>query len=124
MRDPRFDSPLELEYIDGHNWRVTAAFNYHTDVHPLVVVRIPAGFITDFASIPRGLWNLFPPTGGYGKAAVVHDFLYRTVGPWTRRNADDVFREAMEYLGVGWWTRNTLYRGVRLFGGHSWRGVD
>jgi len=40
---------------------------------------VPAGYRTDFASIPRPipwpLWPLLPPVGRSGKAAVIHDWL-------------------------------------------------
>lgn len=124
LADPRFLDPLILEYIDGHTWRLVDAFSYHTDVFPVnrTPIHIPAGFQTDFASVPKLLWNVTPPTGMYGKAAVVHDYLYRTLGVATKDEADSVFREAMEALGVGWWTRNTMYRGVQWFGGSSYKG--
>lgn len=122
MTDPRFNTPLELEYIDGHNWRVTAAFDYHTDVDLVHVVHVPAGFVTDFASVPRALWNIFSPAGSYGRAAVVHDYLYRTPGIATKAEADAIFREAMEASGTGWWTRHTLYLAVHWFGGSSYKG--
>ena len=128
-----FLSPLQLEYLDGHKWRLLASFDYHVGSpdgpdH----VHVPAGFLTDFASIPRVLWPIFPPTGGYGKAAVVHDWLYqereieRHVGyPTllrlaTRGEADSIFKEAMGVLGVSWWTRWTLYTGVRSGGWVAW----
>lgn len=138
----RFEDALELEYLDGRNWKVTSDFYYDTDV-PLAGVpvthtqfcdrfegraqgwrriQIPAGFITDFASIPRVLWSILPPTGGYGKAAVVHDRLYRTPGLCTRAQADAVLKEAMQFLQVGWWTRQVIYAGVRVGGGSSYRG--
>ncbi len=121
-RDPRFDDPLVLTYIDGHNWRVDGAFDYHSDVRPGWVINVPDGFITDFASVPRALWGLYSPTGTYGKAAVVHDYLYRTYGLATKAEADAVFLEAMEYLGTGWWTRHTLYQAVHWFGRQSYKG--
>lgn len=110
-----FIAPLALEYLDGHNWRLLTAFNYTTDIDSLGTITVPADFITDFASIPRGLWNLFPPTGRYGKAAVIHDYLYRGSGV-ARIDADNVFREAMEVLQVPWLTRQLVYRAVRVFG--------
>lgn len=119
--DPKFLRPLVLEYIDGHNWRVVNEFAYLSDLHPYIV-QVPAGFTTDFASVPRFLWNIFSPTGSYGKAAVIHDYLYRTPHIATKREADDIFNEAMQALGTGWWTRNTLYRAVRMFGGSSYKG--
>jgi hypothetical protein len=111
-----FKSPLKLEYIDGKHWLLIEGFSYHTEIMGIGNIYVPAGFLTDFASIPRGLWNLFPPTGKYGKAAVIHDYLYR----WTdvdRKTCDDIFMEGMEVLEVNWFSRRIIYRAVRLFGG-------
>lgn len=120
--DPRFKMPLLLEYLDGGSYKLIGEFDYHTDVWPLTVVKVPEGFETDFASIPRIFWNILPPTGRYGKAAVVHDFLYRTPGQATKSEADDVFLEAMTALGVGFFTRQTMYRGVQVFGRRAYKG--
>ncbi len=121
-----FEDALELEWIDGHNWKVAADFYYTTDVHlsgsPSNRIVVPKGFVTDFASIPRPLWNVLPPTGAYGKAAVLHDYLYRTAGMATRPEADAVLKEAMEVIGVGWWTRQIIWLGVRAGGSSSYRG--
>ena len=32
---------------------------------------VPKGFVTDFASVPRPIWWLFPPWAKYGNATVV-----------------------------------------------------
>lgn len=37
---------------------------------------VPAGFVTDYASIPQRLWSLYSPHDVYSRAAVVHDYLY------------------------------------------------
>lgn len=122
--DSRFLDPLVLEYIDGRSWKLVHAFDYQTDVFPVDrrPIKIPAGFVTDFASVPKAFWNVMPPTGEYGKAAVIHDFLYRTKGVATKAEADSVFLEAMTALGVGFWTRRTMYYGVKFFGGSSYKG--
>ena len=117
----RFLLPLYLAYIDGVDWRVLHAFTYGS-VTLARVIEVPANFITNFASIPRVFWSVYPPTGIYGKAALVHDYLYRTAYYATRAQADSVFLEAMEDLGVGWWTRQLLYRGVRIGGRRSYGG--
>ena len=39
-------------------------------------IHVPAGFVTDFASIPYGFRGVLPPNGPWGKAAVVHDYMY------------------------------------------------
>lgn len=89
-------------------------------------IEVEAGFDTDYASVPRGLWNLYPPDGEYTEAAVIHDALYwhqaLTEGglPVTREQADLVFLEGMKALGIGWLTRSILYRAVRLGGGKAW----
>ena len=118
-----FQGPLELEWVDGHNWLVTRDFVYVTDVRLAdSVICVPAGFVTDFASIPRVLWALLPPTGEYGKAAVIHDYRYRTPGKATRSQADSVLLEAMKAAGVGRFTRATIYSGVRVGGWASYKG--
>lgn len=132
----RFEDALDLRYQDGReHWLVLNAFHYDTDI-PLAPgllrhrdfgqgdyrIDVPAGFETDFASVPQLFWNILPPTGSYGKAAVIHDFLYRTRGIATRAQADAVFLEAMTFLNVGWWTRQIIYWGVRLGGRSSYRG--
>ena len=83
---------------------------------------VPAGFVTDFASIPRLFWRVLPPTGSYGKAAVIHDYLYRT-GAFTRSICDGIFLEAMCELGVPGWKRRVMFRAVRLFGGSSYQAM-
>jgi hypothetical protein len=132
-----FTTALDVEFIDGKNWRVTAPFTYEVgQLGSGRFVYIPAGFITDFASVPRGLWNLFPPTGSYGRAAVVHDYLYRggyitsyAIDPATKQQyeihstpdrgeCDGILKEAMEASGVGRFTRWTVWAGVRV-GGHG-----
>jgi hypothetical protein len=109
-----FKDPLIVEKLhDGKNWKVHCGFTYTTEAGVDIVV--PDGFITDFASIPRGLWNIFPPTGKYGHAAVVHDFLYRNTS-MDRKECDDIFLEAMKELKVSWVSRYIIYRSVRRFG--------
>lgn len=133
-----FLTPLELEYIDGRNWKVTREFDYldnFEDEH--TAIRVPKGFITDFASIPKILWNVLPPTGKYGKAAVVHDFLYRNGGhtdcvicpedlgmgaTYTQEEADQIFYDAMGVLGTPQIQRWVIWKAVRWFGGWSWKG--
>lgn len=112
---------LDTRYLDGRRWLLLKDFEFASQrIERLITV--PAGFITDFASIPKPLWGLLPPTGIYGKAAVLHDYLYRTVGICSRGAADGVFLEAMEALGVGWLTRWIMYTGVRAGGHWSYKG--
>lgn len=79
---------------------------------------VPAGFITDFASVPRILWNLFPPYGKYTKAAVLHDYFY-IVQTISRKDADGLFRRTMRELGVGKVRRWLMWAAVRIGGSYS-----
>ena len=128
-----FLTPLEVIYIDGRKWKLADPFVYvlGPDLSGSERVDVPQGFVTDFASIPRGLWNVLPPTGGYGKAAVIHDFLYqlRKITPQStdlpvrlcdRGEADRLLKEGMEVLGVGKFTRWVVYYGVRAGGWAAW----
>lgn len=81
---------------------------------------VPAGFATDFASVPRLLWGILPPYGRHTRAAVVHDWLYAT-GYLPRAEADGVFRRIMRECHVGRLRRWTMYLALRLFGWVAWR---
>lgn len=82
--------------------------------HP-VIIEVPAGFDTDFASVPRGLWNLVPPDGPYTPAAVIHDWLYRH-SHLDRKTCDAVFLEAMKVCQTPLWQRTLIWSAVRAFG--------
>ena len=115
-----------LIYVDGRMWKLAGAFVYESTIHGDRCLTVPAGFMTDFASIPRFFWRLLLPTdtygNTYGKAAVIHDYLYRTPGQVCRRYADDIFLEALGVLGMGWLTRHMLYWAVRGFGSAAYQG--
>jgi hypothetical protein len=97
-------------------------------------ITIPAGFVTDLASIPRAVWSFYPPDGPWVKAAVVHDFLYYTQGdgewygrkgvsrrrPYSRAESDGILWEAMADRGVGWWARFVIWAAVRIGGWIGW----
>ena len=59
-----------------------------------VTYKVPKGFETDFASVPKIIWFLFPPFGKYTQAAVLHDWFYSGNGVESREEADDLFYEA------------------------------
>lgn len=118
-----FTTPLIVEPLpDGRNWRLVEEFEFwYEDKEERRTIKIPAGFVTDFASVPRLFWNALPPWGKYGKAAVVHDYCYRT-GCLSRKKCDQIFLEGMRVLGVPFWKRHVMYWAVRLFGGYAYKG--
>lgn len=99
---------------------------YSAELRGILIV--PPGFTTDFASIPRGLWNLLPKRGKHDRPAVLHDGAYRdalvTVGGQrvhlTKPLADRLFLEAMQAAGVGVFSRTLMYNAVRFFGGDAY----
>ena len=81
------------------------------------IIKVPVGFVTDFASTPRFMWWILEPQGPWGKGALGHDSLYRTAAiNCTRLMADDTFQEMMQVLKVLKWKEKALYAGVRVFG--------
>jgi hypothetical protein len=78
---------------------------------------VPPGFSTDFASIPWVFHSFCQVNGKHRAAAVVHDFLcvYGKELGISQADADRVFLEAMEVLGVRWSQRRVMYRAVRVY---------
>lgn len=123
-----FTTPAILELVGENRWRLAMPFEYHVGTYPSdEVICVPAGFVTDLASIPRLLWPLLPPQGRYAKAAILHDWLYAQ-GPTgderARLDADRVFLEAMGVLGCPAAVRWLLYVSVRVFGGSRFGVTD
>ena len=78
---------------------------------------IPAGFITDGASIPRFLWRVIdhPFQSDYIEVYVEHDHDYAT-GRIPRAEADRKMLDGLKAKGMGYFKRYVIYWGVRCFG--------
>lgn len=123
---PQFPFPLNLRWVGPRHGVFVDAFAFDSAILGERIIA-ERGFDTDFASIPRGLWNIFPPDGEYAWAAFIHDALYwhqatKEEGgvPVTRRQADRVLLEGMEALGISWPTRRIIYRAVYFGGQKAW----
>jgi len=104
----------ELENADYRAlWLLLSVFGYVTKAG--LSIQVPAGYITDFASIPRMFWRIEPPTGRVRRAAVIHDWLYALMLV-SRDQADRIFLEAMEVCGVPYLKRHAMYLAVRAGG--------
>ena len=108
-------------------YEVTQDFSYVSDKLGKTIT-VPAGLITDFASIPRVAWDLLDPEDPIiAWPSVVHDYLYSCTGTlpdgstYTREQADAVLREAMEVCGAGSLVREAVYEAVEKFGGSHWQ---
>ncbi|MCK5681545.1 DUF1353 domain-containing protein [bacterium] len=85
---------------------------YHTDCGSRYIV--PRGFKTDLASIPKMLWNIYPPHGLYLSASILHDYLCEN--DWmNRKDGDNIFLEAMSHSNVSRVTRTIIYFAVRFY---------
>lgn len=117
---PKFTSDLIVKaHPDGVLWQLQEPLTYESGIG---AVTVPRGAFTDFASVPRLFWVLFPPTGRYVRAAVLHDHCYTVTGPEiARRTADALFIEAMALEGVPAWKRWVMYAAVRAFGWMSFK---
>ena len=124
-----FPAELDVEYLGSpasHRagwWKLKSDFSYRASD---LSITVPAGFCTDFASIPQVVWDILPPTGNYAEAAVIHDFLYYQQGylpplKLSRAKCDGVLLAAMLALGVGRVTRSIIYTAVRIGGWTAWR---
>jgi hypothetical protein len=116
-----FTKPLIVTpFSDGKTWRLTQDFGFAIGSEDSEkTVDVPAGFATDFASVPCILWIVLPKWGKYGNAAVIHDYLYYEQST-SRLTADNIFLEGMMVLDVPRWKRYCLYSGVRIGGWWAW----
>lgn len=113
MTDP---DGMPLRNRDGRQlYRLLSEFRYQSDVAGLIVV--PAGYVTDLASIPQIMLSLFGEIAQ--EPAVPHDFAYST-GCMPRAIADAMLREACLLTGVPAWKAELIYLGVRVWGGAHW----
>lgn len=82
-------------------------------------VDVPAGYETDFASVPRWPVVYWLAGGRATSEAVVHDYLCNPGRPGVRvpwAVGAAVFREAMGVMQQRWWRRGGMWLFVRLYG--------
>lgn len=120
-----FQSRASLEdRAEPDLWTVTAPLIWQDAVYGRLVV--PAGFVTDLASIPRLFRNLpwLDPNGLSRRPAVVHDWLYGSQPGrrYGKKFADSFLRAALIAEGATHGDAMTFYYAVHWFGGSSWRG--
>lgn len=98
-------------------------------------IKVPRGFITDFASIPKIVQLVpgFDVNGDSRPAAVLHDYLYCEVGKvdvwtgpmklraeYTREECDEIFAEALTVLKHNSFVVAAMYSGVAVGGWQYW----
>lgn len=99
-------------------WKLLSPLVYESDLLGDSIT-VPAGFVTDFASVPRlPIAHLLAANCGH-EAAVIHDYLYHT-HQVPRSAADAVFREALLAGGEPGWRVWLMWAGVRIGGSGPW----
>jgi hypothetical protein len=83
-------------------------------------VCVPEGFVSDGASVPRWFWRMLPPFGLYLRAAILHDWLYRS-GWCSKREADRLLWIIAKRDGTPLWQRLLIRTGLAIGGGFTWR---
>lgn len=113
--NPKFSQLTEKDYI------LVEDVSYYCKLTDTLYT-IPRGFNTDFASVPEFMQWLLKPDGQYKYESCLHDYIYLTRSvKVTRKQADDIFKEAMSIGIVDKWKEVALYIAVRLFGGHYFK---
>ncbi|MFJ6024241.1 DUF1353 domain-containing protein [Brevundimonas sp. NPDC092305] len=111
---------LRDQRIGGNRASVLAADLLYCYPPTGEVIIVPAGYVTDFASVPDGLGRVLEQYGDSIEAAIVHDWLYAVGEPGRKAWADDLFRYALAEQGVTATDRWTKWIGVTVGGGRSY----
>lgn len=123
-----FTGPLRIEEITpGKRWRLMDPIRFEAGAEGSGQwITVPAGFLTDGATLPPFLRLFLAVWGSYGRAAALHDYLYarlRAGDPHplapTRRAADAEFLLAMRACGTRPALARLMWAAVRLFGGSA-----
>jgi hypothetical protein len=109
---------IATKIVDAVLWQTISPLHIkiERDEGYATMFTVPAGYDTDFASVPRITAWLIPRTGDYSPAAVAHDWLITNALPAgliDSRSVDRAFREIMHSLGVPGPRRWLMWAGVR-----------
>ena len=105
------------------------------DTNKTETIKVPTGFVTDLASVPRALWWAIAPFD-VARAAIIHDLLYESIRQyrWKMKDKEDkelikqakiasdkVFKLAMEDADpkIAGWKIYSSWKAVDLFGNSS-----
>ena len=145
----KFSGKVKAEFNPPRRWALLEPLSYRADeltdrevsalekvgvTIPNKVVTAPTKFLTDLASVPRICWSFIAPWD-IARAAIIHDFLYKTIRQYRWNNApedhiavkraktasDTVFLMGMRDADppVPKWKIYLAYKAVHFFGNNS-----
>ena len=124
-----FTKPLEYErygtsLVSGRSlYKLTKEFSYvigSLDNPISWEITVPAGFITDFASVPYPFYIWIRPDGPLAKAAVIHDYLYTYYSFDNGHQVPDaIFYEAMLNSNISKIMAWIIWKLISIFGKSS-----
>ena len=111
--------------LDVQQWKLLSDFRYNSD--RVGWITVPAGFVTDLASIPQFAQNLLQNDSPcILNASLVHDYIFTQAGTlqsggWaTFRVTNKILCEAMWYSNSTAFQRAAVYRAVQSGGASRW----
>lgn len=84
------------------------------------IVEVNKGFRTDLVSLPWFMRLISLPTGRWARAAIFHDFLYKS-RLLPREDADLIFLNIMISDNVASWKAKSAFVLVRMFGWYRYK---
>jgi len=110
-------SPIQSGLHKG-KWRVDDSFEWYLDKEGGETIVVEAGFVFDGASVPSLLTAWFPRIhADYIQAAALHDWLLvEEREKFSRKEIDDIFKQALKVLDNPDSRVKMMYFGVSTFG--------
>ena len=114
--ESRFLSDLVVKSLDDATWELTGALIYQSELLNQTIA-VPAGFVTDLASVPRVpiIYEIWGDRAHH--ESVPHDWIYQT-HVFPKELADKCFLEMMTVRLKPWYIKMPMYWGV-VIGGPS-----
>jgi len=111
--------PQLKAFGDRSFWVLTEDYVYQFP-DSKVELKVPRGFVTDFASIPEPFRPVFSEKSAKSNAAIIHDYLYwdQSCG---RGQSDQIMQVAMKDAGVSSVEVLLIYGALKLGGRSGWK---
>jgi len=92
--------------LPGHRYRLAEPLKW-------LGTRVPAGYVTNGANIPRLLWSVWPPNqSDWMPAVIIHDYL---CDQHEYDRADKLLYVGLRRLGMPRWQARLWYAAVHLY---------